>query len=141
MTLYNCCIVERQRTMDRPIMHHNNEIAGFEKMEVQVEQTLSYVNQPDEILAELRNSKQNGNVIGIFALSLGPIMIMAAVDEVVEIKNDYLIILKETDLLGIRIPEEQIFLSEIVRVHPFKTRYDDPFHVRLRETTSGQLRE
>ena len=101
-------------------------------MEVQIENTLTYVNQPDEILRELRTSKENGNVIGIFALSLGPIMIMTAVDEVIEIKNDVIILLKETDLLGIRVPEEQIFLSEIVRVHPFKTHFNDPFHVQLR---------
>jgi hypothetical protein len=101
-------------------------------MEVQIENTLTYVNQPDEILRELKSSKENGTVIGICALSLGPCMIMTAVDDVVEIKNDVIILLRETDLLGIRVPEEQIFLSEIVRVHPFKTHFDDPFHVYLR---------
>jgi hypothetical protein len=105
-------------------------------MEVQNEQLLTYVNQPDEILAELNHSKTFGNVIGIFALSLGPIMIMTAVDEIVDIKNDKLIMLKETDLLGTKVPEEQIFLSEIVRVHAFKTQFDDPFHVKLRDTFS-----
>lgn len=106
--------------------------AGMREMEVQIESTLTYVNQPEEILRELKSSKENGTVIGIFALSLGPTMIMTAVDDVVEIKNDVIILLKETDLLGIRLPEEQIFLSEIVRVHPFKTHFDDPFHVYLR---------
>lgn len=108
-------------------------------MEVQKENLLSYVSSFDEILTELNNSKTYGNVIGIFAISLGPIMIMTAVDEIVDIKNDKLIILKETDLLGTKLPEEQIFLSEIVRVHAFKTRFDDPFHVKLRESfSSGQ---
>jgi hypothetical protein len=102
-------------------------------MEVQTEQSLSYVNQPEEIMKELLHSMQFGNVIGIFALSLGPIMMMTAVDNIVDIKNDKLIVLKETDLLGLKIPEEQIFLSEIVRVHPFRTQFDDPFHVQLRE--------
>ena len=102
-------------------------------MEVQVEQGLAYVNQQDDILRELNRSKNFGNVIGIFALSLGPIMMMTAVEEIIEIKNDRLIILKETDLLGIKIPEEQIFLSEIVRVHSFRTLFNDPFHVQLRE--------
>lgn len=103
-------------------------------MEVQTEETsLRYLNNPQEILRELVHSKDNGNVVGIFALSLGPIMIMTAVDDIIEIKNDYLIVLKEQDLLGMPIPEEQIFLKEIVRIHPFKTLYDDPFHVRLRQ--------
>lgn len=103
-------------------------------MEVQIEQNLTYINQPDEILKEIRHSKTFGNVIGIFAISLGPIMMMTAVDDVIDIRNDSLIILKETDLLGIKLPEEQILLSEIVRVHPFKTRFDDPFHVQLRDS-------
>jgi hypothetical protein len=107
-------------------------------MEVQSEHQMTYVSGPDEILAELTHSKTFGNVIGIFAISLGPIMIMTAVDDIVDIKNDKLIILKETDLLGTKLPEDQIFLSEIVRVHAFKTRFDDPFHVRLRDTFSQQ---
>lgn len=102
-------------------------------MEVQVEETLAYVNQPEEILKHLLHSKNYGNVIGIFAISLGPIMMMTAVEDIIEVKNDRLIVLKETDLLGIKIPEEQILLSEIVSVHPFRTQFDDPFHVRLRK--------
>jgi hypothetical protein len=107
-------------------------------MEVQNEHQLTYVSGPDEILAELNHSKTFGNVIGIFAISLGPIMIMTAVDDIIEIKNDKIIILKETDLLGTKVPEEQIFLSEIVRVHAFKTRFDDPFHVKLRDSFPQQ---
>jgi hypothetical protein len=108
------------------------------KMNVQREQLLTYVSGTEEILAELNNSKTFGTVIGIFAISLGPIMIMTAVDDIIDIKNDKLIILKETDLLGTKVPEEQIFLSEIVRVHAFKTLYDDPFHVRLRDSFPHQ---
>jgi hypothetical protein len=98
-----------------------------------IDQDLTYLNKPDDILKELENSKKTGNVIGITALSLGPTMIMTAVDDIMDIKNDKLIVLKETDLLGIKVPEEQILLSEVVRVHPFRTQFDDPFHVQLRE--------
>jgi hypothetical protein len=101
-------------------------------MELQTDNLLTYVSEPDEMLHVLQNSKETGSVVGIFAISLGPIMIMTAVDEIVDIKNDKLIVLKETDLLGICVPEEQIFLSEIVRVHAFKSCFDDPSHVRLR---------
>jgi hypothetical protein len=110
-----------------------------EKLEVQQGQALTYVNKPDDILKLLQQSKDEGNVVGIFALSLGPIMIMTAVDDIFEMKNDKIIMLKETDLLGIKVPEEQILLSEIVRVHAFKTRFDDPFHVRLRESSGAGL--
>jgi hypothetical protein len=106
-------------------------------MEVQTEQ-LEYVSQSDEIVKALHHSKDHGNVLGICALSLGPNMVMTAVEQILEIKNDLLIVLRETDLLGLKLPEEQIFLSEIVRVHPFRTRFDDPFHVQLREMKRDQ---
>ena len=107
-------------------------------MQIAVQEQLEYVNKPDEIIKELLNSKLNGNVLGICAISLGPSMVMTAVEDILEIKNDFLIVLKETDLLGMKLPEEQIFLSEIVRVHPFKTLFDDPFHVQLRQMKSGE---
>jgi hypothetical protein len=110
-------------------------------MEVQLEHQFQYLSKPEDIIRELEHSKIHGNVIGICALSLGPTMIMTAVEEILEIKNDFLIELKETDLLGIKLPEGQILLSEIVRVHPFRTHFNDPFHVQLREMkrdTTGQ---
>jgi hypothetical protein len=110
-------------------------------MEVQNEKVLTYVNEPEEILAILDYSRRVGNVVGIFAISLGPTMIMTAVDDIIDIKNDKLIILKETDL-GLKLQDEQIFLSEIVRVHAFRTLFDDPFHVRLRESfANGETKQ
>lgn len=106
-------------------------------MQVEVEQQFNYANSPEEIAKALIHSKEHGNVVGICAISLGPTMIMTAVDDILEIKNDLLIVLRETDLLGMKLPEEQILLSEIVRVHLFRTQFDDPFHVRLRETRTG----
>ena len=97
----------------------------------------SYIINTTDIIKELRHSKECGNVIGICAISLGPNMVMTAVEDIIDIKNDLLIILKETDLLGMKVPEEQIMLSEIVRVHPFRTLFDDPFHVQLRASKSG----
>jgi hypothetical protein len=107
-------------------------------MQVASQQQLEYVNTPDEIIRELNHSKLYGNVLGICAISLGPAMIMTAVEDIMEIKNDFLIVLKDTDLLGMKLAEEQILLSEIVRVHAFKTLFDDPFHVQLREMKSGE---
>jgi hypothetical protein len=102
-------------------------------MEEEVDQKLRYVNHPDQIVKELKHSLEHGNVLGISAISLGPNMIMTAVEQIMDIKNDKLIVLKATDLLGMKVPEEQILLSEIVRVHPFRTHFDDPFHVQLRD--------
>jgi len=102
-------------------------------MELQFEQQGKNLKTPEDILNALYSSKINGNVIGITALSLGPAMIMAAVDDIMDVKNDKIIILRDTDLLGIKLPETELLLSEIVWVYPFKTLFDDPFHVQLRE--------
>jgi hypothetical protein len=104
-----------------------------EKMEAAIEQDLAYISSTAGIIEALEHSRAHGNVIGICAISLGPTMIMTAVEDMIDIKNDKLIVLKETDLLGIKLPDEQIMLSEIVRVHSFRTQFDDPFHVQLRE--------
>ena len=102
-------------------------------MQAEVDQELKYLTDPQEILRALEHSRAHGNVVGICAISMGPNMIMTAVDDIIDIKNDKLIVLKETDLLGIKVPEEQIMLSEIVRLHSFRTLYDDPFHKQLRD--------
>jgi hypothetical protein len=107
-------------------------------MEAQVENQFQYLSQPEDIARELQHSMEHGNVIGICALSLGPNMVMTAVEEILEIKNDLLIQLKETDLLGMKLADGQILLSEIVRVHPFRTHFNDPFHVQLREMKRGE---
>lgn len=102
-------------------------------MELQAENQLNYVTSTDEILKVLMQSLQHGNVISITALSIGPTMVMTAVEDIIDIKNDKIVVLKETDLLGIKIPETEVLLSEIVKVHLMKTLFDDPFHKQLRE--------
>lgn len=86
----------------------------------------------EEILKILWESKENGTVVGITALSLGPAAIMTAIEEIIDIKNDKIVVLKEPDLLGIRLSESEILLSEIVHACPLRTKYDDPFHIHLR---------
>jgi hypothetical protein len=102
-------------------------------MELNSNQQFNWITTSSEILEELIRSRDHGNVIGITALSLGPSMVITAVEEIVDIRNDKIILLKEIDLLGIRIPESDLLLTEIVRVHPLRTKYNDPFHVNLRD--------
>ena len=124
---------------DNTIRYIDSNNIFYRSMQVLSDAKLNYLNKPDDILKELEHSKEYGNVVGICALSMGPGMIMTAVDDIMDVKNDKLIVLKETDLLGLKVPEEQILLSEVVRVHPFRTHFDDPFHVQLREKKLGDL--
>jgi len=102
-------------------------------MELHSNQQLSWVTTSSEILEELIRSRDHGNVIGLTALSLGPSMVITAVEEIIDIRNDKIILLKEVDLLGIRLPESDLLLTEIVGVHPLRTKYNDPFHIYLRD--------
>ena len=101
---------------------------SFEQNESQAD----WITATSDIERVLIESKENGNVVGITALSFGPTMIMTAVDDIIEVKNDKIVLLKEKDLLGIQLPESELLLSEIVKVLPLKTKYNDPFHVNLR---------
>jgi hypothetical protein len=102
-------------------------------MELYSDQQLHWVTSTPDILRELFHSRDHGNVIGITALSLGPSMVMTAVEDIIEVKNDMIVLLKEIDLLGIKIPECDLLLTEIVKVHALRTKYNDPFHVQLRD--------
>lgn len=101
-------------------------------MSFHIDHQLHWITTSEEILKELVHSKENGNVIGITALSFGPTLLMTAVEDIIDVKNDKIVVLKEYDLLGLRLPESELLLSEIVRVHPLRTKYNDPFHVHLR---------
>lgn len=101
--------------------------------------SIQWITDAAEILKVLIDSKENGNVIGITALSFGPTIAMTAVDDIVDVKNDKIVLLRENDLLGIKLAESEVLLSEIVSVYPLKTKYNDPFHVRLRDYRKDDL--
>ena len=85
------------------------------------------ISEPKNILDELITSRENGNVIGIWAPSLGTGLYMCAVENILddEIEHDKVIILKEKDLNGVRLEAHVLFLQEIEKVVPFKTIYDE----------------
>lgn len=85
------------------------------------------ISEPKHILEQLIRSRENGNVIGIWASSLGPGLHMCAVENVLDddVEHDKVIILKENDLNGVALQAHVLFLQEIEKVFPMKTIYDD----------------
>lgn len=81
-----------------------------------------------DILDELIASQENGNVIGIWASSLGNGLNMCAVENIIDddVEYDKVVILKEKDLNGVPLQAHVLFLQEIEKVFPFKTIYDNP---------------
>jgi hypothetical protein len=86
------------------------------------------ITEPKNILDELIASRKNGNVIGIWAPSLGTGLYMCAVENILddEEEHDKVIILKENDLNGVPLQVHVIFLQEIEKVFPLKTLYSEP---------------
>lgn len=84
--------------------------------------------EPKYILEQLTASRENGNVIGVWAASLGEGLFMCAVENIIDddVEHDKLIILKEKDLNGVPLQAHVLFLQEIEKVFPFKTIYNDP---------------
>lgn len=85
------------------------------------------MSEPKHILAELNHSRENGNVIGIWASSLGPGLHMCAVENIMDddVEHDKVIILKDNDLNGVPLQAHVLFLQEIEKVYPMKTVYDE----------------
>ncbi len=92
------------------------------------------ITEPKSILDELATSQEKGNVIGIWAPSLGSGLYMCAVDDILddEIEHDKVIVLKEKDLNGDYLQAHVLFLQEIEKVYPFKTPYGDPLDLAER---------
>jgi hypothetical protein len=92
------------------------------------------ITHPKHILDELIASKENGNVIGIWARPLGAGLFMCAVETIYDddVEHDKVIILKEKDLNGAQLQAHVLFLQEIEKVFPFKTIYDNPLPEQLK---------
>ena len=92
------------------------------------------ITEPKYILHELAASRENGNVIGIWAASLGAGLFLCAVENIFDDdeEHDKVIILKENDHNGVPLQTHVLFLQEIEKVFPLKTRYEN--------TPSGQMR-
>lgn len=86
------------------------------------------ITEPKHILEELMTSREHGNVIGIWAPSLGDGLFMCGVENILDddVEHDKVIILKEKDLRGVPLQAHVLFLQEIEKVYPLRTQYDDP---------------
>jgi len=91
--------------------------------------------EPKGILEALDASRKNGNVIGIWAPSLGTGLYMCAVESILDddVEHDKVIVLKENDLNGAPLKAHVLFLQEVEKVFPLKTLYDDPSASRNKE--------
>jgi len=85
------------------------------------------ITEPKSILLELIASRENGNIIGIWASSLGTGLVMCGVENILDddVEHDKVIILKENDFNGVRLPVHVLFLQDIEKVFPMKAMYNE----------------
>ena len=96
-------------------------------MGIQKKYSQQHISNPIRILKELERSKASGNVLGIFASPFGKLMFLTAIQDIMDVENspDKLVILKKYDLQGALLPANEICLSEIYEVKPFKRKFVD----------------
>jgi hypothetical protein len=93
---------------------------------------LRSIHAKDEILSELISSSTNANVVGLL-LSGEDELITTAVIHILNDGLDPLIYFKECDLHGYPITQNPCRLSNVKNLVRFKTKFDDPIYLKIRE--------
>lgn len=89
----------------------------------------THITDYNGILRELIRSKESGNVIAISAEPFGHLTYLTAVEDIRDFGGDIVeekvVILKKVDLEGKPIDNNQLFLSDITKIQPFHTKYNE----------------
>lgn len=93
---------------------------------------LRTIKDQNEIIAELLNSKSQNNVLGFFFRGQDE-LITTAVCDIQRDGEQILVRLRDYDLHGYPVPYNPVKLTDIASVIHFKTRYDDPFYLHIRQ--------
>jgi hypothetical protein len=99
---------------------------------------LAFISEPGEVLVHLVESKKNTTVVGISAPVLGNGVFLTAVEEIIDMSHDHLIVLKGYDVTGYILERNKIRLSEIRGICPFKSPFKNPY---LKEVTGEPFYE
>lgn len=94
--------------------------------ELPSEKKLSFIKARKEIKKEILKSKENQNVVGIYADALGDGMFLCCVDDLFAPKNEEVVVLKPYDMNGILLQRNELALSEIRAVCPLDFKYQNP---------------
>lgn len=96
---------------------------------------LRSVHSKEEILSELISSSVNTNVVGLLLCGEDE-LITTAVTHILNDGVDPLIYFKDCDLHGYPISQNPCRLSKVKNLVRFRTRFDDPVYVNIRERQS-----
>jgi hypothetical protein len=88
--------------------------------------TIQVIRSKKQILAKLAQSKESGNVIGIYSQGLGQGMFLTSIEDLFTVEKENIIVLKPYDLHGIYLQRTHLSLAEIDSVCPFNIVYANP---------------
>lgn len=91
-----------------------------------------------EILQELIHSIEKTNVLGISLKGQEDLITTAVVGLRDSATGDKIVTLRDYDLHGYPLSRSEVFLSEIKSVIPFKTLFNDPVYMKIREMKGNQ---
>jgi hypothetical protein len=86
----------------------------------------------DDMLAELQQSLENNNVVGIILKETHELITTAVAGLKEDTTGDYLIQLMDQDLHGFPIESNMLLFSNIERIIHFNISFDDPQYVKER---------
>jgi hypothetical protein len=79
-----------------------------------------------EILQELKASKEQGKIVGIYSSTLGDGMFVTGIEDVYEWEKDTIIVFKPHDLGGFILQRNYLSLSEVKGIYAFNCTYKHP---------------
>lgn len=88
---------------------------------------INIIKSRKEILKAIHESKDSGNVLGVYCPSLGEGMLLIGVENISTYEGEVIVSLKRYDLNGILLHRNSISVTEIRSVCPFSTMYVNPF--------------
>jgi hypothetical protein len=90
------------------------------------EKTIDKTHQSQEILKILVESKETGRAVGISSPLLGEGFFTTAVDDIVLLEGETIILLIPFDTTGFMLPVNKLKLSQVTAVCLFRSKFKNP---------------
>jgi hypothetical protein len=90
------------------------------------ESTMTFVKTRRAILNELRNSMENGTLIGVYSKPLGEGMFLVGINNIEGDQSSEIVVFETYDQSGMILNRTTVSIDEIKMVCPFEKKYKNP---------------
>lgn len=88
--------------------------------------SIEFIRSKKVIRRELQFCRDEGNVVGVYASTLGNGMFLLGVEDILNLGTQEVIVFHPHDMSGSRVKKRTMFLDEIQMIVPFNNRYVRP---------------